>query len=322
MAAFFEWELDVLQWLSEHRGAFADALIHVLNFTGDIMFFSIALPLLYWIGSKRYGIHLAMIVFTSFYANVYLKDFLQIQRPFQAHGDRIIPLIDQHGYSFPSGHAQHSSVFWGFIASRLRQLWVYAAAAFIILAIGFARVYSGVHYPKDVLLGWLIGILIVLLASYLIKKMEKVYFSNALLVGIAVLVPAVFLLLYQLTAAGRLDQEGAYQASGLVAFTILGFVWERVRIRFVIPAAWSRRLIACLIGLIGLLIIKEGFKLILPEHYWSDFFRYGLIGFWTIAVAPWLFVRLKLYNQQNHSPSHDQRAASDGKRSADHAMSD
>jgi len=153
MSAFVEWELDVLQWLSEHRGPFADFLISVLNFTGDVMFFSIALPLIYWLVSKRYGIQLAMIVFTSFFVNVYLKDLLQIQRPFQAHADRIVPLVDQHGYSFPSGHAQHSSVFWGFIASRLRRNWMYGAAAAVILAVGFARMYSGVHYPKDLLFG-------------------------------------------------------------------------------------------------------------------------------------------------------------------------
>ena len=66
-------------------------------------------------------------------------------------------------YSFPSGHALFSFCFYGVLAglvmgriqSRLAQLLIWMAAAILIAAIGFSRIYLGVHYPSDVIAGYL-----------------------------------------------------------------------------------------------------------------------------------------------------------------------
>jgi|GEM_PF-304562 len=294
-AAFLDWEVDVLQWLSQNRHPVLDMIIGFLNFTGDILFFTIILPLIYWAASKRIGFQLGIVLFSSFYLNVLLKDTFHIARPFQAHGDRIVPLAEIGGSSFPSGHSQHSASTWGFIAGTLRRTWVYIAAAAMIAAVGFARLYSGVHYPKDVITGWSIGLVIAFTVILLRNKLSRLYISNTILLGLAVIIPFVLLPVYHLLTVGDLDVEGAYQACGLLTFTIVGFVWERSAIRFVIPASWTKKLLAITIGLAGLLVIKEGIKLITPDHFAVDFFRYGLMGLWTIAIAPWLFTLLKLY---------------------------
>lgn len=66
-------------------------------------------------------------------------------------------------YSFPSGHALFSFCFYGMLAglvmdrikSRLEQILIWLAAAILIAAIGFSRIYLGVHYPSDVIAGYL-----------------------------------------------------------------------------------------------------------------------------------------------------------------------
>ncbi|MBI3977667.1 MAG: phosphatase PAP2 family protein [Chloroflexi bacterium] len=78
--------------------------------------------------------------------------------------------------SFPSGHALHATVFYGFLAflwycshrGRLRWAGVPIAAAIALLT-GASRVYLGVHWPSDVLGGYLIGALwlSLLIAAYL-----------------------------------------------------------------------------------------------------------------------------------------------------------
>jgi len=71
-----------------------------------------------------------------------------------------------HTYSFPSGHSMFSFCFYGVLAGLLTAridsrplrilIWIVAAAA-LVLSIGLSRIYLGVHYPSDVLAGYLAG---------------------------------------------------------------------------------------------------------------------------------------------------------------------
>jgi undecaprenyl-diphosphatase len=68
-----------------------------------------------------------------------------------------------HTYSFPSGHALFSFCFYGVLAgllmgrirSRFAQVLIWLVAAMLVAAIGFSRIYLGVHYPSDVIAGYL-----------------------------------------------------------------------------------------------------------------------------------------------------------------------
>ncbi len=87
-----------------------------------------------------------------------LKYLVQRARP-----DGLLPAIAETGYSFPSAHAVGSMVFYGFIAFMLCRLYpryakvVVAAATLVVLIIGFSRLYLGVHFPSDVVAGYLLG---------------------------------------------------------------------------------------------------------------------------------------------------------------------
>jgi undecaprenyl-diphosphatase len=67
--------------------------------------------------------------------------------------------------SFPSGHAMSAAAVYGtiaFLAARLAhrravRIGVHGAAAVLVLAICFSRIYLGVHYPSDVVAGALLG---------------------------------------------------------------------------------------------------------------------------------------------------------------------
>ncbi len=73
--------------------------------------------------------------------------------------------ITRASWSFPSGHATNSITGYGFLAFLLithttdrRRRWaIGAGAALLILIVGFSRIYLGVHYPSDVLGGYLAG---------------------------------------------------------------------------------------------------------------------------------------------------------------------
>ncbi|BCB04356.1 phosphatase PAP2 family protein [Bacillus sp. KH172YL63] len=74
-------------------------------------------------------------------------------------------LIEQGGYSFPSGHSMSSFIFYGSLAfimfrafDRKRNKWASVVAVILlVLLIGLSRVYLGVHYPSDILGGFTAG---------------------------------------------------------------------------------------------------------------------------------------------------------------------
>jgi membrane-associated phospholipid phosphatase len=75
------------------------------------------------------------------------------------------PLATESTYSFPSGHALVSLAVYGALALLLaprltmpRRVLLFGAAGLLVLAIGFSRLYLGVHYLTDVLAGYAIGI--------------------------------------------------------------------------------------------------------------------------------------------------------------------
>ena len=93
--------------------------------------------------------------------NLSLKTFFARPRP-----DLVPHLTDVRSASFPSGHAMESAIIYLTLAALLarlvvpRALKVYfvAVALFLSFVVGLSRVYLGVHYPSDVLAGWMAGL--------------------------------------------------------------------------------------------------------------------------------------------------------------------
>jgi len=96
---------------------------------------------------------------TAAYLNSAFKYNFTTERP-----NLVLRKIDQSGYSFPSGHAQGSTAFWGYLALHSKRKWVYAAAGVLLILVSFSRIYLGVHFPVDIAGGIAIGL--VLLAFF------------------------------------------------------------------------------------------------------------------------------------------------------------
>ncbi len=83
-------------------------------------------------------------------------------------------------YGFFSAHAASSSALVIFLGLILRQYWQNILSVLIVwgLLVSYSRIYIGVHYPGDILMGWFLGIAIGLFFYYLHKWILKKYFTN------------------------------------------------------------------------------------------------------------------------------------------------
>lgn len=126
------------------------------SFLGTKDFFMLALPMLYWYVDSMLGIRVALILMLSTNINSAFKLAFHGPRPYW-YSPKVRALATETSFGVPSGHAQGAVVFWGLLATYLRKWWSWLVAILFILLIGLSRLYLGVHFPHDVLLGWLIG---------------------------------------------------------------------------------------------------------------------------------------------------------------------
>lgn len=85
--------------------------------------------------------------------NMALKQIFAAPRP------DLLPHLDiVHSYSFPSGHAAGNLIFFGAIAMLGRRRTGWIIAAICIAFIGVSRIWLGVHWPSDVMAGWIVGV--------------------------------------------------------------------------------------------------------------------------------------------------------------------
>lgn len=116
-----------------------------------------AAALLYKI-DRAYLVGLASTLLGAAASNYVMKAAIARARP-----GGLIPSVIETSYSFPSGHATVALALYGFMAYALCRRYpkharkITATAAAVILAVGFGRLYLGVHFPSDVIAGYLLG---------------------------------------------------------------------------------------------------------------------------------------------------------------------
>lgn len=144
----------------------------ITNFGGATCLITIAILLLILIKNKKIGlITLTNLVLIAI-LNQILKIVLKRPRPTEFR------IINETGYSFPSGHSMISMAFYGLliylIYKKIKNKYLKATLIIIllllILAIGISRIYLGVHYVSDVIGGFLISISYLIVYIKLIKK--------------------------------------------------------------------------------------------------------------------------------------------------------
>lgn len=145
----------------------------ITNF-GGVIFLSVAtILLLVLIKNKKIGLSILTNVVIITILNQILKRILQRPRPTEFR------IVEETGYSFPSGHSMVSMAFYGYliyliyryIKNKYIKWTLIIILSILICLIGISRIYLGVHYTSDVLGGFLLSIsyLVVYISS--IKKL-------------------------------------------------------------------------------------------------------------------------------------------------------
>ena len=144
----------------------------ITNFGGAIFLLVLAITLFILIKNKKIGfsIFLNLVIITML--NQLLKRILQRPRPTEFR------IIEETGYSFPSGHSMISMAFYGYLIYLIYKYvknkyvkWIsIIILSILICSIGISRIYLGVHYTSDVLGGFLISLSYLIVYTLIVNR--------------------------------------------------------------------------------------------------------------------------------------------------------
>lgn len=145
----------------------------ITNFGGAIFIIILTVVLFVLIKNKKIGISIIsnLVIITAI--NQILKRIVQRPRPTEYR------IIEETGYSFPSGHSMVSMAFYGYliyliyryIKNKYVKWTLITILSILICLIGISRIYLGVHYTSDVLGGFLLSISYLVIYISSIKKL-------------------------------------------------------------------------------------------------------------------------------------------------------
>jgi len=169
------YEIQILDFISEHlKCSFLDTILPYITSLADtgILWIVIAVIMLCFRQTRKAGFMMGLaLIMGLVVGNLTLKPLVARIRPYDVNTDVVLLINKLHDYSFPSGHTLASFEGAGVLMLTYRKTFGYPA---LVLAsiIAFSRMYLYVHYPTDVLVGLILGLLFAF-ASY--KIVNAIY---------------------------------------------------------------------------------------------------------------------------------------------------
>lgn len=144
----------------------------ITNFGGAIFLIILTITLFILIKNKKIGLSIILNLIVITGLNQILKYILQRPRPTEYR------LIEETGFSFPSGHSMVSMAFYGYLIYLIYKYvknkdlkWIsIVLLSILICSIGISRIYLGVHYTSDVLGGFLISLSYLIVYTLIINR--------------------------------------------------------------------------------------------------------------------------------------------------------
>ncbi len=289
--------LDIIKFIQQFQSSGLTAFFKIITFLGDEYFYLILFPFILWSVDFKRGAKLGFIFLVSVCLNMLLKDFIQQPRPFIMMPG--INLISETGFGLPSGHAQNSIVIWGIISSWLKNKPFKGFMFLLIVLIGLSRIYLGVHFPSDVLGGWIVGgVLLIFYFNY----MDKI---SSWIDGLTPIRQIVLIPIFPILLTLVHPEKEFVNIMGIVTGVGIGLVLFYRYYDFKFDGNLLKRIVRFVFGIIITIPIYFGFKYLRPATSSSLFIPvYFLIkvifGVWISFGAPWLFIKTKLISAKNN----------------------
>lgn len=291
----FEIEWKILDFFHKINCDFLTAFFYGITEFGSGEVAIIVLALIYYCYNKDIAKTIGYICINSMMLNGVAKSLFLADRPFQYEGKEYLRALNESldgatGTSFPSGHSQNTGSLFTSLIILFKNKWIRIISVILLILIPISRLYLGVHFPVDVLVGLLLGIGTALIGYFSINYFKKKGYSLYILYGISLIIFLPFIIL---NINNPLVAD-LFKSYGLFIGFVLGCLIEEKKVNFDYNVKWYYKLIRILVGAILLIAIKSGVKVVfnmldfIPINL-LDMIRYSLISLFAIGIFPLIF---------------------------------
>ena len=294
-------QINILKFFQSIRNPILNAFFLILTISTEVPVIVILTAIMYWCINKKYGQKLLFTLIPNIVINTGIKEFVKAPRPIGTTGLESLRVSTATGYSFPSGHTQTATTFWTSLIIIFRKKWIHILGSVMILGVGLSRLYLGVHWPIDVICGWIFGILFTVIFAKIFDIVDKN--KNYKLLPLVLIPFIIFIFIVK--------SESYIKMFGLLVGFVLGYIIEDKFIKFKTIDDYKKEVnfsskvdtnkdyivknaYRFILGIFTLLAVYLILNYIIPEYMIFNFIRYLIISLYAVAGVPALFKISKL----------------------------
>ena len=299
--------LEITYWFNHLDGKVLQVLLSPFHYLGSEIGFMVLLPAIYWAFDKEFGRRTTIMLLGAQYFSIGLKYGFHRPRPFHVAPERFNPISEYAEPGLPSGHTISGTVIGASFTRRshrktAKTLWI----LFIVL-MGISRLIHGVHFPQDVIAGWIVGLLCFFGYTPLERLISRVSHrwspNTRKLLAIGTIAIAVLILIVSAPTGVRCGKELPVDQRASLGCDFGNHYRKPSNLQFTTDdLSPGTRVLRVVIGLISLfavyLLLNFSYYAVVGDSraLWTQllyFLRYGLVGCWATLGAPWLFLTIE-----------------------------
>ena len=278
-----EWEAGLIEWMQANLSSLG-GLVKLLAFLGAEKGLTMLVLIVMFCWNKEVGQRLALVAASVNLWLSMIKSVVLRPRPYMKYPDRIKPLVlDEegaamdaaaHGYSFPSMHSASIPALYFTLAMEAKKKWLWILAAVLTVLVGVSRSVAGMHFPTDVLAGWMLGFAVIGIFTLLDR-----YIHDEWLYHIVLLVSALPGLFYART-------NDYFSSLGCLIGTVAAIHFERKYVGF----QETQKLPAMILRVIGAFLVYFVVNTLLKLPFDEQFLAGASLGAFLIRTARYAIV--------------------------------
>ena len=288
-----EWEVSLIEWIQKTLGSLNSTVGSVLSFVGGEIGLLLVLLIVYFCWKKEVGKRLVLIIAAVNTWLPMIKAVVMRPRPYMAYPDRVQGVADvgdkaslndivAQGYSFPSTHSASAMAAFIPLANAVKKRWMWITAVVVTFLVGISRAVTGMHFPTDILAGWVLGLAGAGFCMLLEKKVKNEWIRHLIL--LVTVLPGLFFV----------RTEDYYTSLGLVIGLIFAIHFEAKFVNF----KETRNIWAMILRVAGAFALYFVLNTALKMPFSAEFLANGTMGAFLVRTARYavlIFVIIGIY---------------------------